>query len=116
MRFFVFFTVPLPPIFQLQILPVIIPATYFFLLPSSHTFLSIPDSSPFLSPPTGEYTPIATTEDELAGEEEGSLSPGPKRGVALSLADKWRLVKPLLGIYMFPLCEHSSRLSNFSLV
>lgn len=86
-----------------SILPAIIPATYFFLLPTPHTFLSIPDTSPFLSPPAGEYTPIATTEDQLAGEEEGTLSPGPKRSVALSLADKWRLVKPLLGKYMLPL-------------
>ena len=92
--------------FQLQVLPIIIPITYFFLLPSPLTFLSFPsDTSALLSPPAGEYTPIATVEDELLGEEEGTLSPGPKRGVALSLADKWRLVKPLLGKYMLPLCE-----------
>lgn len=50
------------------------------------------------------YTPLAAAEDEV-GEEEGSQPPGPKRGVALSINDKWRLVKPMLPKYMLPLCK-----------
>jgi len=46
--------------------------------------------------------PLATTE-EGGGEEERSLPSGPKRGVALSAGDKWRIVKPLLMRYMLPL-------------
>lgn len=50
------------------------------------------------------YTPLAAAEDE-EGEEEGTMSSGPQRGVALSVADKWRLVKPLIPKYMLPLCK-----------
>ncbi|KXN84016.1 Protein BTN1 [Leucoagaricus sp. SymC.cos] len=47
------------------------------------------------------YTPLATNEDETG--EEGTLAPGPKRKIALSVEDKWHLVKPLLLKYMLPL-------------
>ena len=48
--------------------------------------------------------PLAASEDEV-GEEEDSLPSGPKRGVALSASDKWRIVRPLLMRYMLPLCK-----------
>jgi battenin len=91
------------------ILPSVIPLTYFFLLPNASAFLD--PTAPatyeeFLSPPPPlsalPYTPLAAEADDL-GEEEGRLSPGPKRGIALSANDKWRLVKPLLRRYMLPL-------------
>ncbi len=50
------------------------------------------------------YTPLAAAEDE-EGEEEGTMSSGPQRGVALTIADKWRLVQPLIPKYMLPLCK-----------
>ena len=53
------------------------------------------------------YTPLAAAEDEV-GEEEGSLPSGPKRGVALSASDKWRIVRPLMMKYMLPLCKLSA--------
>ncbi|PPQ97278.1 hypothetical protein CVT26_006671 [Gymnopilus dilepis] len=91
-----------------SIMPSIIPLTYFFILPKASTFLypTTPAYEEILSPPmTTEglpYTPLAAAEDEV-GEEEGSQPPGPKRGVALSINDKWRLVKPMLPKYMLPL-------------
>ena len=50
------------------------------------------------------YAPLATAEEE--GEDEEAS--GPKRGVALSAGDKWRIVKPLLMRYMLPLCKSTS--------
>ncbi|KAF8153103.1 batten's disease protein Cln3 [Crassisporium funariophilum] len=91
-----------------SVMPLVIPLTYFLLLPHSSSFLYPAHSAyeDMLSPPPVfsalPYTPLAAAEDE-AGEEEGSLPSGPKRGVALSASDKWRLVKPLLSRYMLPL-------------
>ncbi|GAW10360.1 batten s disease protein Cln3 [Lentinula edodes] len=90
-----------------SVLPFIIPATYFFLLPSSSTFLytSIPPSgyeSPNVQGSTLPYTPLAATEEEL-GEEEGSFRAGPRKNVSLTFNDKVRLVRPLLTRYMLPL-------------
>lgn len=88
-----------------------IPLTYFFLLPNASAFLdpTAPETyEEFISPPPPlsalPYTPLAAEADDI-GEEEGRLSPGPKRGIVLSAIDKWRLVKPLLGKYMLPLCQ-----------
>lgn len=47
-----------------------------------------------------EYTPLPTDEGE-GGTPEYLRA----RIVALSASDKWRLVKPLIPKYMFPLCE-----------
>ncbi|KAJ4496176.1 batten's disease protein Cln3 [Lentinula edodes] len=90
-----------------SVLPFIIPATYFFLLPSSSAFLytSIPPSgyeSPNVQGSTLPYTPLAATEEEL-GEEEGSFRAGPRKNVSLTFNDKVRLVRPLLTRYMLPL-------------
>ncbi|KAF9525288.1 batten's disease protein Cln3 [Crepidotus variabilis] len=91
------------------VMPSIIPITYFLLLPHAGSFLNSMAPSTYediLSPvpdlSTLPYTPLATAEDE-DGEEEGSLPAGPKRGISLSLNDKWKLVKPLLAKYMLPL-------------
>ncbi|KAG6857514.1 hypothetical protein H0H87_002139 [Tephrocybe sp. NHM501043] len=91
-----------------SVMPFIIPLTYFFLLPHSSAFLYVASPSAYddASSPSGElalpYTPLPATEDEV-GEEEGAHLSGPKRGVSLSVNDKWRLVKPLLLKYMLPL-------------
>ncbi|KAJ4490376.1 batten's disease protein Cln3 [Lentinula aciculospora] len=90
-----------------SVLPFIIPATYFFLLPNSSAFLytSLPPSG--YESPNGQghmlpYTPLAATAEEL-GEEEGSLRAGPRKNVSLTFNDKVRLVRPLLARYMLPL-------------
>ncbi|THV05698.1 batten's disease protein Cln3 [Dendrothele bispora CBS 962.96] len=91
-----------------SILPFVIPLTYFFLLPQSTSFLYSPLSPSATRDYDGDsittlpYTPLATHEDEI-GEEEGSLLAGPKTGVALSMNDKLRIVRPLLTKYMLPL-------------
>jgi len=92
-----------------SVMPTVIPLTYFFLLPHASAFINSTAPSTYedvFSPPPMlsalPYTPLATAEDEV-GEEEGSLPAGPKRGIALSPSDKWRLVKPLLSKYMLPL-------------
>ncbi|KAF9485639.1 batten's disease protein Cln3 [Pholiota conissans] len=92
-----------------SLMPSIIPLTYYFLLPTPSAFLypmNPTDYNDLLSPPPPisalPYTPLPEAEDE-EGEEEGTTTSGPKRGVALSVADKWRLVKPLIPKYMLPL-------------
>ncbi|KAJ7481736.1 batten's disease protein Cln3 [Mycena latifolia] len=88
-----------------SVMPLIIPLTYYVLLPRPSAFLA--SSAAYEDPPSATtanvpYTPLATTEDDLAGEEEGSSPSGPKH-VSLSPSDKWRLVRPLLVRYMLPL-------------
>ncbi|KAF9463263.1 batten's disease protein Cln3 [Collybia nuda] len=90
-----------------SIMPFIIPLTYFYLLPHNSAFLSLsPADDEESTSPSGDsslpYTPLPSAEDQ-DGEEEGSLPPGPRKGVSLSPSDKWRLVKPLLLKYMLPL-------------
>jgi hypothetical protein len=91
-----------------QVMPFIIPLTYFFLLPRPSTFASLPASSyddeieeNIVPIP---YAPIPTSESDANGEEQGSFPPAPKH-IALSVQDKWRLVKPLFWKYMLPLCK-----------
>ncbi|KAJ7057155.1 batten's disease protein Cln3 [Mycena amicta] len=85
-----------------SIMPVIIPLTYFFLLPRPADFL--PSSSAYedrSSAATSRYTPLATADDDIVGEEDGSS--GLKHPVFLTPSDKWRLVRPMLLRYMLPL-------------
>lgn len=99
-------------------MPFIIPLTYHFLLPHSSAFLfavtpTVYDSN--FSPPPAlsalPYTPLAAAEDE-EGEEEGTYAPGPDKGIHLTVADKIRLVQPLLLKYMLPLCTFRSTLET----
>ncbi len=91
-----------------QAMPLAIPLAYYFLMPHPVDFSSVAlpseyeddthDSSSGVS-----YTPIPTAEID----DEGGLIPRnllEKTSVALTLHDKWRLVKPLLPRYMLPLC------------
>lgn len=80
-------------------MPFITPLTYFFLLPSRATFLSLGyDGSN--APPASEYMPISA---EPVAEDDEVVPP--QKNVTLSLADKWCLVRPLLLKYMLPLCQ-----------
>ncbi|KAE9406551.1 batten's disease protein Cln3 [Gymnopus androsaceus JB14] len=91
-----------------SVLPIIIPATYFFLLPSSSAFLySMPQSSYDEQGSALPYTPLPANEEEI-GEEEGILRAVPRKNFSLSFNDKLRLVKPLLMRYMLPLCKSLS--------
>ncbi|KAF8178080.1 batten's disease protein Cln3 [Mycena galopus ATCC 62051] len=82
-----------------SVMPFVIPLTYYFLLPRPTAFVAYEDSTSGVTP----YTPLATAEGELAGEEEGSAVSPPKYNVSLTASDKWRLVRPLLVRYMVPL-------------
>jgi battenin len=83
-------------------MPVIIPLTYYFLLPSNTTSFPIPDVIEDMDASAFEYTPIPAADRDGVVDE---LGPPSGKAVALSAADKWRLVKPLLLKYMLPLCE-----------
>jgi len=82
-----------------SVLPIIIPATYFFLLPHSSAFQSAHDS-PNGQGSTVPYTPLPANEE--SGEED-NLPTTPSKNFSLSANDKLRLVKPLLIRYMVPL-------------
>ncbi|KAH9994961.1 CLN3 protein-domain-containing protein [Russula compacta] len=81
-----------------SVLPFVIPLTYFLLLPRPHAFStlvlpSVEDSVP----PTSEYTPLPVS------EEDAVMGPAPSKTKALSIADKWQLLKPMISRYMVPL-------------
>ncbi|KAF7366479.1 Protein BTN [Mycena sanguinolenta] len=86
-----------------SVMPLIIPLSYYFLLPRPEAFLGYEDNSTSGVTANMPYTPLATTDRELAGEEEGSVGPRPKHTVSLSASDKWHLVRPMLVRYMLPL-------------
>jgi battenin len=114
--------------FLFQLMPSIIPLTYHFLLPSPSSFRASHNTNT-----PSAYVPLATAEDDAEGVREAELddlntgefrpqgveeeqelmiddsngkiaSASKKVSVTLSANDKWRLVKPLLGRYMLPLC------------
>ena len=86
-----------------KVLPLTIPLAYFFLLPRP-SFFSIRgeagDDTEHLVASSAEYAPLPTDEDGDATNEHRR-----PRDVALSVSDKWRLVKPMIPRYMIPLCE-----------
>lgn len=83
-------------------MPLVIPITYFFILPRPELFESVTipaeDDDDYLAAgPTTPYVPLPTDDDDTHVPI--------KHHVALSAADKWMLVKPLLLKYMLPLCK-----------
>lgn len=94
---------------SLQVLPFVIPLTYFLLLPrasavggvraSSAAYTAVPTADP--TEDDSEETDVETTERIEEGTEGGK----PTIHIALSFADKVELVKPLLLRFMLPLCE-----------
>ncbi|KIJ16386.1 hypothetical protein PAXINDRAFT_113476 [Paxillus involutus ATCC 200175] len=81
------------------ILPFVLPATYFLLLPRPAAFED--------SAPSGSYAPLPVDEPHVSAVEvtEGDtlLGQPPKVPVFLSPRDKWRLLKPMVLTYMLPL-------------
>jgi battenin len=77
-------------------MPLVIPITYYFLLPHPETFASVPILSTYEEEDVDTpYTPLPIDDDAIVVS---------KASVALSFEDKWELVKPLLLRYMLPLC------------
>lgn len=88
-----------------KVLPFVIPLTYFLLLPNPQAFSSlilpeIEDSASSRS----EYTQLPVSE-ENAGV--AVIEPAPLMTKALSIGDKWQLLKPMIPRYMMPLCKCS---------
>ena len=88
-----------------KVLPFVIPLAYFLLLPRPEAFSSlilpeIEDSSLSRS----EYTQLPVSEENagVAGVEPALLTTK-----ALSIGDKWQLLKPIIPRYMMPLCKCS---------
>ena len=57
---------------------------------------------------TVPYTPLSSPQDEEHSHvfnDPTTEEFGIKRNVALSVADKWKLAKPLIAKYMLPLCK-----------
>ncbi|KAI0089419.1 batten's disease protein Cln3 [Irpex rosettiformis] len=78
-----------------SIMPLVIPMTYYFILPHPEALTSVPIPSSFEEEEVdAPYTPLPTDEDARVAT---------KASVALSFEDKWTLVKPLLLKYMLPL-------------
>lgn len=79
-------------------MPLVIPLTFYLLLPQPEAFASVPIPSSYEDEeePAAEYTTLPTSEDETEI---------PKSSIELSFEDKWHLVKPLLRKYMLPLCK-----------
>lgn len=87
-----------------QVFPFILPLTYFFLLPRPTAFLQPSSYASYVPIPADDLE--TGVDDDVSTQEDINIEP--KVTVGLSAADKWRLVKPMLLKYMFPLCEHTS--------
>ncbi|KAI0786984.1 batten's disease protein Cln3 [Abortiporus biennis] len=89
-----------------SVMPLVIPLTYYLLLPKSSAFsdLGLPASyedEVIGAPVTTSYAPLPT--DEESEEQQLEVDMEPKEPIGLSLVEKWTLVKPLLPKYMLPL-------------
>lgn len=87
-----------------KVLPFVIPLTYFLLLPRPQVFSSlilpgIEDSASSRS----EYTQLPVSEEN---EDVAMVEPAPLTTKALSIGDKWQLLKPMIPRYMMPLCKY----------
>ena len=88
----------------MEVLPLTIPLTYFFLLPqpsSTHDQDEGDDVTELLVASSMEYARLPTDEGE-----GGTTGYRRSQTVALSASDKWRLVKPMIPTYMIPLCKY----------
>jgi battenin len=86
-----------------KVLPFVIPLTYFLLLPRPHAFsaLVLPEIEDFASSRT-EYAQLPVSEEDAGG---AVVEPLPLTTKALSIGDKWQLLKPMIPRYMMPLCK-----------
>ncbi|KAF8482724.1 batten's disease protein Cln3 [Russula ochroleuca] len=84
-----------------SVLPFVIPLTYFLLLPRPHAFsaLVLPEIEDFASSRT-EYAQLPVSEEDAGG---AVVEPLPLTTKALSIGDKWQLLKPMIPRYMMPL-------------
>ncbi|KAF9515000.1 hypothetical protein BS47DRAFT_1328482 [Hydnum rufescens UP504] len=88
-----------------SILPLIIPLTYTSLLPAISAFTDLDGSEPS----TAQYMSLPSTDIDAPS---AIVAPLNRKAVALTPADKWKLVKPLLVKYMLPLCNNELSLNS----
>jgi battenin len=88
-----------------KVLPFVIPLTYFLLLPRPHAFsaLVLPEIEVSASS-RSEYTQLPVSEEDAGA---AVVEPAPLTTKALSIGDKWQLLKPMIPRYMMPLCKCS---------
>jgi battenin len=86
-----------------QVLPFVIPLTYFLLLPRPDVFsiLVLPDIED-AAPPLSEYTQLPVSEEDA---EEAVAETAQLKVKALNVKEKWELLKPMLPRFMLPLCK-----------
>lgn len=84
-----------------QVLPFVIPLTYFLLLPRPDAFSSLVISDTEEAVPSSEYTQLPVSEEDAG---EAVVETAPLKTNTLTMSDKWQLVKPMLPRYMAPLC------------
>jgi battenin len=86
-----------------QVLPFLIPLTYFLLLPRPDLFstLVLPDVED-AAPPLSEYTQLPVSEEDA---EEAVAETAQLKAKALSIKEKWEILKPMFPRYMLPLCK-----------
>ncbi|GJE93453.1 batten's disease protein Cln3 [Phanerochaete sordida] len=82
-----------------SILPFAIPLAYYLLLPQPEVFAALP----IFSADEEEETTLIAAEYTAVPTDDEDVPVIPKSAVALSLPDKWELVKPLMLKYMVPL-------------
>lgn len=94
-----------------SVLPFVLPAIYFGLLPDPTTIATtVPDdeydNESMAESPTVSYAPVPTM--EVSADEDNSATAAEDEAqhkVALTKSEKLCLVKPLLIRFMLPLCE-----------
>ncbi|KAH7882994.1 batten's disease protein Cln3 [Phlebopus sp. FC_14] len=89
-----------------SVLPFLLPVTYFLVLPRPGAFLDR-----IISP----YAPLSVGGRDvptLGGTEDATLLES-KSPVFLTLAEKWRLLKPMVPVYVLPLCMFASFPATF---
>ncbi len=101
-----------------QILPFVIPVTYYCILPRPDKFsaISSDDEDAEGAPLTASYTRLPNedaVEESVPITEGEAIATAP---IALSMQDKWKLAKPMLTKYMLPLCEFGCELCAPSLL
>ncbi|KAJ3552023.1 hypothetical protein NM688_g4377 [Phlebia brevispora] len=88
------------------VMPLTIPVAYYFLMPHPEDFASLPLPSDYEEEAvaitsTVPYTPIPTS--DVDDDRSADIRAQAEKNVALTVSDKWKLVKPLLPKYMLPL-------------
>lgn len=81
-----------------------LPLAYGAILPQPQTVKALTEEEVATSP-VQTYAPVPTEEND--DEERLEQTPGTPHTPHshLTIQDKWKLVKPLLLLYMLPLCE-----------